>query len=69
MKISFLFPGQGTQTIGMGEDLYNKYKEVKNIYSKVEEITGIDIKEISFKGTEEKLNETQNTQLAFITEI
>lgn len=68
MKISFLFPGQGTQTIGMGEDLYNKYKEVKNIYSKVEEITGIDIKEISFNGPEEKLNETQNTQLAVLTE-
>ena len=68
MKISFLFPGQGTQTIGMGEDLYNKYQEVKDIYSKVEKITGIDIKEISFKGPEEKLNETQNTQLAVLTE-
>lgn len=68
MKISFLFPGQGTQTIGMGKDLYNKYKEVKNIYSKVEKITGIDIKEISFNGPEEKLNETQNTQLAVLTE-
>ena len=68
MKISFLFPGQGTQTIGMGEDLYNKYKEVKNIYSKVEKITGIDIKEISFNGPEEKLDETQNTQLAVLTE-
>ena len=68
MKISFLFPGQGTQSIGMGKDLYNKYKEVKNIYSKVEKITGIDIKEISFNGPEEKLNETQNTQLAVLTE-
>ncbi len=68
MKISFLFPGQGTQTIGMGEDLYNKYQEVKDIYSKVEKITGIDIKEISFNGPEEKLNETQNTQLAVLTE-
>ena len=68
MKISFLFPGQGTQTIGMGKDLYNKYKEVKDIYSKVEKITGIDIKEISFNGPEEKLNETQNTQLAVLTE-
>ncbi len=68
MKIGFLFPGQGTQTIGMGEDLYNKYQEVKDIYSKVEKITGIDIKQISFKGPEERLNKTKNTQLAVLTE-
>lgn len=68
MKIGFLFPGQGTQTIGMGEDLYNKYQEVKDIYSKVEKITEIDIKQISFKGPEERLNKTKNTQLAVLTE-
>lgn len=68
MKIAFLFPGQGTQTIGMGKDLYEKYDEVKNIYNKVKEITGIDIAKISFEGPEEDLNKTQNTQLAVLTE-
>ncbi len=68
MKIAFLFPGQGTQTIGMGKDLYEKYDEVKNIYNKVKEITGIDIAKISFEGPEEELNKTQNTQLAVLTE-
>jgi len=68
MKIALLFPGQGTQTIGMGKDLYEKYDEVKEIYNKVKEITGIDIAKISFEGPEEELNKTQNTQLAVLTE-
>lgn len=68
MKIAFLFPGQGTQSIGMGEDLYNKYNEAKKIYNKVEKITGINIKKISFEGPKEILNETENTQIAILTE-
>lgn len=67
MKIGFLFPGQGSQSIGMGKDLYEKYDEVKNIYKKVKDITGIDIAEITFNGKEEELNETKITQLAVLT--
>ena len=63
MKIGFLFPGQGSQTLGMGKDLYEKYDKVKQVYDKVNQITGINIKEISFNGPEEELNKTQNTQL------
>ena len=68
MKIGFLFPGQGSQTLGMGKDLYEKYDKVKQVYDKVNQITGINIKEISFNGPEEELNKTQNTQLAILTE-
>lgn len=68
MKIGFLFPGQGAQVIGMGKDLYEKYEELRKIYDKVQKITGIDIKKISFEGPDELLNETQYTQIAILTE-
>ena len=67
MKIGFLFPGQGSQCIGMGKDIYDKYEIVKKVYDKVKELTGIDIVKLSFEGPEEILNETKNTQLAILT--
>lgn len=68
MKIGFLFPGQGAQEVGMGKDLYETYDEAKEVYDEVSNITGIDIKKISFEGPEEILNQTQNTQIAVLTE-
>ena len=67
MKIGFLFPGQGAQTIGMGKDLYEKYEVVRNTYNKVKEITGVDIAALTFEGEEAVLNETKNTQIAILT--
>ena len=67
MKIGFLFPGQGAQSIGMGKDLYEKYEEVRNVYSKVKELTGINVAEITFNEQEEILNETKNTQICILT--
>ena len=67
MKIGFLFPGQGSQNIGMGKDLYEKYDEVKEIYEKVKKITGIDVAKISFEGEEKELNQTKNTQICILT--
>lgn len=67
MKIGFLFPGQGAQSIGMGKDLYGNYQEVRDIYENVHKITGVDIKKITFDGTEQELSKTQNTQIAVLT--
>ncbi len=68
MKIGFLFPGQGSQAVGMGKDLYENYEEARVVYDKVEEITGMPIKKLSFEGPEEELNKTQNTQVAILTQ-
>ena len=68
MKIGFLFPGQGSQAVGMGKDLYENYEEAREVYDKVEEITGMPIKKLSFEGPEEELNKTQNTQVSVLTE-
>lgn len=68
MRIGFLFPGQGAQSVGMGKDLYDNYEEVRKIYENVKEITGIDIAKITFEGPEETLNQTKYTQLAILTE-
>ena len=67
MNIGFLFPGQGSQSVGMCKDLYEEYEEVKKIYSKSKEITKIDIAKISFEGPEDVLNKTKYTQLAILT--
>lgn len=68
MNIGFLFPGQGSQSIGMGKDIYEEYEAARKIYNQVSNITGIDIAKISFEGPEDILNETKYTQLAILTE-
>lgn len=67
MKIGFLFPGQGSQFVGMGKELYETDEDYKSIYDKVKDITGIDIAKISFEGPDDVLNQTKYTQLAVLT--
>ena len=67
MKIAFLFPGQGSQFVGMGKDIYEKYKCVQEVYKNVKKITGVDIAKITFNGPKDKLDKTQYTQLAVVT--
>lgn len=66
MKIGFLFPGQGAQTVGMGKDLYDEYKEVRDIYIKASSILGIDLAKLTFESDEETLSETKNTQITIL---
>ncbi len=64
MKKAFIFPGQASQYVGMGEDLYNSYDVCRNIFDKANEIMGIDLKKICFNGPEEELKKTYITQPA-----
>jgi len=67
MKRAFLFPGQGSQTIGMGKDIYEKYEEARKVYEQASKISGRDIAKLCFEGPQEELNKTENTQIAILT--
>lgn len=70
MKIAYLFPGQGSQYVGMGKEFFEKYQEVKKIFNQANETLGYNLEEIIFHGPEEKLRETEVTQPAvFVTSI
>lgn len=66
MKIGFLFPGQGAQSVGMGKDLYENYEEIRKVYDEASKILGIDIAKLTFESSEEELSETKNTQIAIL---
>jgi [acyl-carrier-protein] S-malonyltransferase len=64
MKVAFVFPGQASQYVGMGKDLYEGNSLVKEIYDRAEEILGFELKKICFEGPEELLKQTKITQPA-----
>lgn len=63
-KRAFLFPGQGSQSVGMSKAAYEKSSQVKQLFSKADEILGFSISSIMFEGPEEKLRDTAVTQPA-----
>ena len=67
MKIAFMFPGQGSQVVGMGKDIYDKYEEAREVYKKVSDILNIDMCKLCFESTMEELSKTENTQIAIAT--
>lgn len=67
MKIVYMFPGQGSQKVGMGLDIYEKSDIAKNIFNKVNELLGRDLTNIIFNGPQEELNQTKNTQISVFT--
>ena len=63
-KTAFLFPGQGSQSVGMGEEFYHEYDIVRELFDMTEEITRINISKLCFKGPMEDLTMTVNLQPA-----
>lgn len=64
MSIAYLFPGQGSQFIGMGKDLYESDSEALAYFDQANDILGFDLKNIMFEGPEETLKQTEFTQPA-----
>ena len=62
LKLGWIFPGQGSQYIGMGNDLFEKSELAKNLCEIANDILGFDIKALALEGTDEQLNETKFTQ-------
>jgi len=64
MKTAYVFPGQGAQFVGMGQDLYNLNDETKALFEQANDILGFRITDIMFSGTDEELKQTKVTQPA-----
>ena len=64
---AILFPGQGSQIVGMGSEFYNNYEIVKKIFKEADEKLNYNISELILNGPDEKLKLTQNTQPAILT--
>ncbi len=67
VKIAFLFPGQGAQYVGMGRDIYRKYKTGRRIFEEAQASLDFDLIKVCFEGPPEKLSRTDISQPAILT--
>ena len=67
MSIAYVFPGQGSQYKGMGQDFFLSYAEAAQVFNRADEALGFSLTELCFEGPEEELNKTVNTQPAVLT--
>jgi [acyl-carrier-protein] S-malonyltransferase len=66
-KIAYIFPGQGSQVVGMGKDLFDNFSEARSVFQEADESLGFSLSKMCFEGTTEELAFTANTQPAILT--
>jgi [acyl-carrier-protein] S-malonyltransferase len=65
--IAFVFPGQGSQTTGMGKGLHDSFEEARKVFTEVDAVLGVPLSQICFQGPDEHLKLTENTQPAILS--
>src|SRR2546422_491303 len=64
--VAWVFPGQGSQTVGMGKDLADRYPSAARVFEEANDAIGVDLRALSFDGPPEELDKTSNTQPALV---
>lgn len=65
-RVAFMFPGQGSQAVGMGKEIHDHFSSIQEMYMKANQVLEKDLREIMFAGPKETLTETENAQPALL---